>query len=105
MLAAHMIRSRYMFVLLVALMLGVSSAMATEDVPETAYDESESLPWKGTPLVSIAVPAIAAKVPRVETGALHIRFNLRRMQWLNKSKQEVHVNFDDLSILHHLLRC
>ena len=43
-------------VLCVLLCFGASLAFPAEDVPETAYDESEALPYEGTHLFSIVVP-------------------------------------------------
>ena len=51
-------------VLLVFLGFGVSLAVPAEDVPETAYDESEGLPYEGTPLFSVVVPQAAARTTR-----------------------------------------
>jgi type IV secretory pathway protease TraF len=51
-----MTQSRSVLVLLAALVLSVSFAVPAEDVPETAYDESESLPCGITPVVSVAAP-------------------------------------------------
>ncbi len=45
-----------MLVLLACLVLGLSSALPAEDSPDTAYDESESLPCESTPVFSMAVP-------------------------------------------------
>lgn len=43
---------RGVFILLVALVLGIFFVLPQEDLPETAYDESESLPYEGAPLFS-----------------------------------------------------
>ena len=47
-------------ILFVLLGFGVSLAVPAEDVPETAYDESEALPYEGTPLFSIVLNGGAA---------------------------------------------
>lgn len=57
-----------MFAVLVTVVLSVSIAVPAEDVPETAYDESESMPYEGSPEVSVAEPeaaklALAARPP------------------------------------------
>lgn len=39
-------------VLLAAFSLSLSFAVPVEDVPETAYDESEAVPYESTPLFS-----------------------------------------------------
>ena len=61
------------FVLLVLLVFGVSLAVPAEDVPETPYDESEALPYEGTPLFSIVAPLGAARIIQVVPKHLHHR--------------------------------
>ena len=51
-----MAKARSVLVLLVALMLGLCLAVPAEDVPETAYDESDSLPFQGTLPFSVEIP-------------------------------------------------
>ena len=59
-------------VLCVLLGFGVSLAVSAEDVLETAYDESEGLPYEGTPLFSIVVsPAAAPTVDQAPLSSLH----------------------------------
>jgi hypothetical protein len=48
-------------IIFVLLALGVSLAVPAEDIPETAYDESEALPFEGVPLFSIPLPRVAAR--------------------------------------------
>ena len=60
-----MTKSRPALVLLIAVVLGLSVAVPAEDVPETAYDESESLPYESTSVFSIAVPKAVAQAPAV----------------------------------------
>jgi hypothetical protein len=50
-------RPRSILVLCVVLAFGTSLAVPAEDVPETAYDESEALPYEGAPLFSIVISA------------------------------------------------
>ena len=59
------------FVFCVLLGFGVSLAVPAEDVPETAYDESEALPYEGTPLFSIVVPLVAARTTQAVPSSLH----------------------------------
>jgi hypothetical protein len=54
-------KPRFAIVVLMVLTLGLSVGFAAEDVPETAYDESETAPYEGTPLFSIATPPVAAR--------------------------------------------
>ena len=56
--------------LCVLLGFGVSLAVPAEDVPETAYDESEALPYEGTPVFSIARPLAATRTTQSEVGLL-----------------------------------
>ena len=60
-------------VLCVLLGFGVSLAVPAEDVPETAYDESEGLPYEGTPLFSIVVPLLVARTNQAVPSSLHPR--------------------------------
>lgn len=52
--------SRAVLVLFVALALSASFAIPAEDVPETAYDESETLPAESAPTLANAGPDTAA---------------------------------------------
>jgi hypothetical protein len=45
----------------VILTFGLSLAVPAEDVPETSFDESESLPYESTPLFSIVVVQVATR--------------------------------------------
>jgi len=60
-------------VLCVLLGFSVSLAVPAEDVLETAYDESEGLPYEGTPLFSIVVPLVAARTTQAVPSSLHPR--------------------------------
>jgi hypothetical protein len=76
-----MTRSRSALVLLVALVLSVSFAVPAEDVPETAYDESESLPCESTPVVSVATPETVEEAPAVRAGPSQLlRTSLKRLE-------------------------
>ena len=70
------------FVLIVFVLLGfgVSVVVPAEDVPETAYDESESLPCEGTPVVSITAPNAVTEAPAVRAVTSHLsRTSLKRL--------------------------
>jgi hypothetical protein len=60
-------------ILFVLLGFGVSLAVPAEDVPETAYDESEILPYESTPPVSIVVSIGAARTTQAVPRFLHPR--------------------------------
>lgn len=78
---ARMTQSRSVLVLLVALILSVSFAVPAEDVPETAYDDSESLPCESTPVVSIAAPKAVGEAPAVRAGTSQLlRTSLKRLE-------------------------
>ena len=54
-------KTRFAIVFLMILALGLPLGFPAEDIPETAYDESEALPYEGTPLFSIELPPVAAR--------------------------------------------
>jgi hypothetical protein len=58
-------------IIFVLLAFGMSLAVPAEDVPETAYDESEGLPYEGAPLFSIVVPLVAARTAQAVLISLH----------------------------------
>jgi len=60
-------------VLCVLLSFGASLAAPSEDVPETAYDESEALPYEGPPLFSVVVPLVAARTTQAVPSSLRPR--------------------------------
>ena len=66
-------RPCFVLILFVLLGFGVSLAVPAEDVPETAYDESEALPYEGTPLFSIVVPLAAGRTTQAVPSSLHPR--------------------------------
>jgi hypothetical protein len=70
--SVHLNPLRFMRVLFVGLILSVSFAAPAEDVPETSYDESESLPSYVTPVASIAASETAGKAPAPRVGAAQL---------------------------------
>jgi hypothetical protein len=101
-------KPRSALVLLVLLGLGVSVGVPAEDMPETAYDESETLPFEGTPPFSIVVPEAVAARPTLPTRVSSRCFDLttRRCEshWKNRAKT-VRPSLDALTILSCSLRC
>jgi hypothetical protein len=101
-------KPRSAFVLLLLLVFGVSLAVPAEDVPETPYDESETLPYEGTPLFSIVVPQASDRMARAKTSCRpQLRFNsltkrCRRRPENNARSHRVPVS---PTILNHSLRC
>ena len=62
-------------VLCVLLGFGVCLVVPPEDVQETAYDESEGLPYEGAPLFSIVVPLVAARTTQAVPSFLHLKLD------------------------------
>ena len=73
MMSKSMKTVRFVFVLLLTVVLGLFLAVPAEDVPETAFDESETLPYEGTPLFSIEVPLAAAPQAQDVRSAVDLR--------------------------------
>lgn len=90
-------------VVLAALVLGLSFAVPVEDVPETLYDESETLPYESTPPFSI-VQQESALAPRLEFPPQFQRQAKRKMP-AQPSERETHPICDSVIILDHSLRC
>jgi hypothetical protein len=103
-----MSRSGSALVLFVAVVLGLSFAVPAEDVPETSYDESESLPLESTPVVSVAEPEAVAEAPAVRPRTSQLRLSsLRRpgAQKLDHARDWAYPICDSLTTLDHPLRC
>ncbi len=91
-------KPRSALVLLLLLVFGVSLAVP-EDVPETAYDESETLPCEGSPVFSIVRPQASARIAKAElSGSLPSIFS-------TKPGKRFHCVAVSLTILRHSLRC
>jgi hypothetical protein len=90
-------------ILCVLLGFGVSMAVPAEDVSETAYDESEALPYESIPLLSIVSRPVAAPTPQpmLKSGSLSRRCEGRaeHRAW------SAHPASNSLTILDHSLRC
>jgi hypothetical protein len=68
--APFMRRPCSLLILCVLLGFGVALAAPAEDVPETAYDESEALPYEVSPLFSIERPLAATRTTQSEVSLL-----------------------------------
>jgi hypothetical protein len=95
-------------VLLLLLVFGVSVVLPAEDVPETPYDESEVLPYAGTPLFSIALPQPGGRIAKAELNCA----SPFRFKPLAKYRACSRENYADsycvpvsLTIINHSLRC
>jgi hypothetical protein len=102
-----MTQSRSVLVLLVALVLSVSFAVPAEDVPETAYDESESLPCESTPVVSVAAHKTVGEAPVLRACASQLpRASLRSLEVRSDRWAELPcIVSPSLIILDHSFRC
>lgn len=95
---------RIALVLLAALILSLFLAFPAEDVPETAQDESESLPYETTPLLSCdLVEESATSLSVVPIGWRDSRPALRHV--VIRTELAWHPKSDSLTILVHALRC
>ena len=104
--SAGMIRLRFIFVLLIALVTSVLFAVPGKDAPETAYDESESLPCESAPIVSIGVPQDAAQTPGARVRPLRFgRFRGFVLKHLDQPKDWIYPISDSLTSLGCSLRC
>jgi hypothetical protein len=94
-------------VLCARLGFGVSQVVSAEDVPETAYDESEAPPYVSTSVFSIAVSkgivagAVRAIVPLPRFGSSR-RLCAQRSE---RGAGRAYPLCDSLAILEHSLRC
>jgi len=87
--------------MLLTIVLGLCLAVLPEDVPETAFDESETQPYESTPLFSTVVRPVAAWAAE---DALTCVSPLRFAP-LTERCVLVHPDSDSLSILDCSLRC
>jgi hypothetical protein len=63
-------KPRFALLFFVVLVLGLSLTVPAADLTETAYDESDALPYEGTPLISDVMTQAAASATEVERDAL-----------------------------------
>ncbi len=94
--------------LCVLLCFGVSVVVPAEDVPETAYDESDALPYENTAVIAIAVPK--AVVPGSTVSGivpLLLPVSLRKLgtQRFDHETGRTYPICDSLTILDRSLRC
>jgi hypothetical protein len=100
-------RASSILVLFVLLAFGASLAVPAEDVPETAYDESESLPYEMTPPLSGDLAQESAPTFQVVPIAPSDLFSTPRQALVRAGCRELaaHPISDSLIILDHTLRC
>jgi len=98
----------FVLIIFVLLAFGGSLGVPAEDVPETAYDESEALPYEGTPLFSSVVPQASARIAKAElTCDSLLRFNslTKRCKRHRENNARSHRVPNSLTILNRSLRC
>ncbi len=101
-------KPRCALIFLVLLVLGLSLAVPAEDLPETAYDESETLPFEGTSLFSTEVPQASARIAKADLSCDSLlRFNslMKRCKARRENNALPGYVPDSLTILDHSLRC
>ena len=59
----------------VFLILGLSLGLPPEDVTETTYDESETQPYEGMPLVAVVVVQAAARTTQSVLISFHLELD------------------------------
>jgi hypothetical protein len=93
--------------LCVLLVFGLSFAIPAEDVPETAYDESEGLPYEGTTPSAAVLQASACTVQTTmsSVSTFDLCFATRDGEFENRKSPSVHAVFDSLTIPDRSLRC
>jgi len=95
-----------LLMLVVLLGFGVSFCVPAADVPETPYDESETVPYEGTPLFSIAAPQASDRIAKPELCCvLRSLSSTKRCNRYWESTPQFHCVPDSLIILDHTLRC
>jgi len=101
-------KQRFFLIFLVVLGFGVSLAVPAEDDPETSYDESEALPYEGTPLFSITLPQASARIARDESGCgspFRFKPSAERRKCSRENYTESYCVPVSLTIINHSLRC
>ena len=108
-LGARMRCSRYILALFMTLVFGLFASLPAEDIPETPYDESETLPYEGAPLLSGDVlqdPARGAQPFSAAGAAPTTRF---LSLWNNapaaRTNHPVHPGSDLVTTLECSFRC
>ena len=95
-------------VVCVLLCFGVSVAVPGEDMPETAYNESEALPYVSTTVFSIAAPKAVVPGPAVRGIVSLLRSGSLRRPATQCFDQRIDSSYpicESLTILNHALRC
>ena len=98
-------KTRCILILFVLLGLGVSLTVPAEDVPETAYDESEALPYEGAlPFSTLAPQQESARTAK--TGSLLRSISVMKRFQLRRENNTVSERIpDSITILDRSFRC
>lgn len=100
---------QFAIIFLVSLTVGLSPAVPIEDLSETAFDESETLPYESTPLFSSVALQARARTPQpmLKPGSpFHLGSLTRRCERRAEHRAwSAHPISDSLTILDHSLRC
>ncbi len=98
---------RSTLVLFSILVMGLSLAVPADDLPETAYDDSESQPYEMTPLLSAQVVQEPVSALQVVSSAPSVLFPTPRhaLNLAGCRELAAHHASDSLIILDHSLRC
>jgi len=97
-------KPRSILVLLLLLAFGVSLAVPPDDMPETTYDESETLPYEGTPQFSMVALQAPARMGRTEPRCGSNWLTEPRNRRL-ESNARSHWIPDSLTVLNHSFLC
>jgi len=94
----------FALVLLAVFALSLSFAVPVEDVSDTAYDESEMLPYERTPRFSVMQPQQSVSAP---TSDLPLQFQREpnRGMLVDRAQCGARRLGDSLPIVNHSLRC
>src|ERR1039457_5313978 len=69
-------KPRSALILFVLLVLSFSLAVASEDLLETTYDESETQPYEAIPLFSSLSPLAASGTPQAVPSSVRVHFGV-----------------------------
>ena len=95
-------------ILFVLLGFALSLEVPAEDMPETPYDESETLPYEVTPLLSNVAPQASSRPADEELGCGYMLcFNslTQRCRHTYESRPQSHCVHDSLTMVNRSLRC
>ena len=102
-------KSRCALIFLTILTLGVSLGLPAEDVLDSVYDESESVPFETNPQFRTADEQLRAGEPQAVTKRVSAPgcrcVDARRVRQSQQTNSPVHPANDSLIILKHSLRC